>query len=476
MRKKMKSKFYDILIIGGGPAGLAAAAEIVSESNKKVLIVEMGSPLILRSCPAHSYGNCISCDVCGLMGGLGGASGLLGGKLCFFPAGDRIADHVGYNSSAANHETISFFNKIGFKHLIPPSILNSSNADEVNCFILKTYYSLPLLKTDLNRLFAKMISYIYINGGEIQCNSEAIDIKDNINNDFRFTAIVKQNDALEEIFVKDSIIIATGRSSVNRMHNIFSTIICNDQLCTVDVGVRVVMPSQNAASTIPNLQDPKLKLREGQASEARTLCWTRGGELSLTNIDGILLVDGHFGDEITQNTSVSLVSRLNVPDGYLPLDYARNLISVHDVDGPFIARESLASFMKIQGLKSNLNQSNQTIQCKELKIKNSINSEVYENAVELLHELNRISGGTILENPIGDVYAPVIDNFWGSPILDNNLMTPIEGLYIAGDITGLGRGIVQGIFCGIISSRAILQKVHSNGITRSGHGMLQKVA
>ena len=34
-------------------------------------------------------------------------------------------------------------------------------------------------------------------------------------------------------------------------------------------------------------------------------------------------------------------------------------------------------------------------------------------------------------------------------------MTAVDGLYLAGDITGLGRGIAQAIFAGIIVSKDI---------------------
>jgi len=56
------------------------------------------------------------------------------------------------------------------------------------------------------------------------------------------------------------------------------------------------------------------------------------------------------------------------------------------------------------------------------------------------------------------VFGPVIDNFWGSTVLDKNLMSNIKSIYFAGDITGYGRGIIQAIYSGLVISDSILEK------------------
>jgi uncharacterized FAD-dependent dehydrogenase len=71
----------------------------------------------------------------------------------------------------------------------------------------------------------------------------------------------------------------------------------------------------------------------------------------------------------------------------------------------------------------------------------------------MLEHLDALTGGHLYKNAV--LYAPVIDRFWDTPALDRHLMTGLPGLYVAGDATGLARGIVQAICGGLIAASAI---------------------
>ena len=87
-------KNYDLVIVGGGPAGLYTAFGIVrdriqkslkaSESvNKlpKILIIEKGNPIEKRSCPAlKNKTTCVRCSTCSIMEGMAGAGAFSDGK------------------------------------------------------------------------------------------------------------------------------------------------------------------------------------------------------------------------------------------------------------------------------------------------------------------------------------------------------------------------------------------------------------
>ena len=65
--KKNISDQYDIIIVGGGPAGLFAAYYLCEHSDLKILIIEKGKSIQKRYCPISNKQKCINCDPCNIL-------------------------------------------------------------------------------------------------------------------------------------------------------------------------------------------------------------------------------------------------------------------------------------------------------------------------------------------------------------------------------------------------------------------------
>ena len=72
-----------IAIIGAGPAGLFAAYEL--SNYFEVEIIEQGRDVDRRKCPVLDRKNCINCNPCNILSGLGGAGLFSDGKLNLNP-------------------------------------------------------------------------------------------------------------------------------------------------------------------------------------------------------------------------------------------------------------------------------------------------------------------------------------------------------------------------------------------------------
>ena len=71
-----KSAHYDVIIVGGGPAGLFAAYYLSEHSKCRVLLIEKGKTSAKRNCPISAYQECIKCKPCNILSGIGGLTAL----------------------------------------------------------------------------------------------------------------------------------------------------------------------------------------------------------------------------------------------------------------------------------------------------------------------------------------------------------------------------------------------------------------
>jgi hypothetical protein len=82
MARSSSSNVFDVIIVGGGPAGLFGAYYLAENSDLKVLVIDKGNSPLKRKCPIKENG-CIKCKPCNILCGIGGAGLFSDGKLNF---------------------------------------------------------------------------------------------------------------------------------------------------------------------------------------------------------------------------------------------------------------------------------------------------------------------------------------------------------------------------------------------------------
>ena len=445
----MKNFSCEVLIIGAGPSGLATALNLSSNGFKDLLVIDSGKDLENRRIKS-SYA--INKDIasCDISSGVGGASGVNGGKLCFFPAGERLVNKCGQSNDSANQRVLDFLLN---QHLLKIDIgdLNFKFEADGN-LSLKIYPVFILNEKEMMSFFSGFIRKINSKGMKIISRLSVTSIIEG-NNGYKYIAKCKSNSGeVIDINIKNSIVIATGRTGISFSEKTKRNLGIFSEQAKVDFGVRLEIPSLLLNTLPKEFQDPKFIISHNDSVETRTLCWCRGGEITKLIIRHQTLIDGHFGKDFSDKTGVSIVARSQVPIGVDPFIFAQEHFSQEILNsGPFCSHINVF----LNSNFSNTNCSHNKFQNKN--IKRHISREVVSRIQTLLERIDFKLNGSLLNNE-SYVFGPVIDNFWGSTVLDKNLMSNIKSIYFAGDITGYGRGIIQAIYSGLVISDSILEK------------------
>src|SRR3972149_1419464 len=91
------SKAYDVIIVGGGPAGIFAALELSQAEGLSILLIEEGKDISERRCRVRDTQQArIECQPCNVVCGLGGAGAFSDGKLVLSSqVGGQLGDYLG---------------------------------------------------------------------------------------------------------------------------------------------------------------------------------------------------------------------------------------------------------------------------------------------------------------------------------------------------------------------------------------------
>lgn len=454
--------FYDVVLVGGGIANIALALELAN-SDKSILLLELGKDISNRKCPKDELGRCIGCKPCNITSGFSGAGCFSDCKLTYSPdVGGSLIDYIG----KANFERLldkadKMFTDYG---AVQPRVHGGEYADKLAYECLK--YGMKLIKGDIRHLGTDG-SYVVMSNirkkleessnVNVLCNTKVSDI------DFESNMVTFINAGNTYKVSYGKVSIAVGRSGSEWLRHQCIAANIPVKNTSVDIGVRVECPRSITDEVTDNLYEFKIVNYSSSDNKVRTFCVNPGGYVVQENYDDCVCVNGHsLSDNKCLNTNFALLVSCNFTDPFNePILYGKSICQLSNMlaDGKVMVQRLVDLKSKKRSTKSRIARLSIEPTLSDAEpgdLRYVFPANVIDSIVETLDNLANVIPGINGVNTI--LYSPEVKFYSSKVLLNNKLQSDkYSNAYFIGDSSGVTHGIMQSVMSGMYVAEDILK-------------------
>jgi uncharacterized FAD-dependent dehydrogenase len=452
------SKHYDVIIIGGGPAGIFSALELIeADQTLKILLIEKGRSIENRHCPSAEKGMvCTNCKPCSIVNGWGGAGAFSDGKLTLTTAFGGVLD-----------EYIELEELTKLIHYVDDKYVSYGGTTEIHGSDMDKVY--PIAKA-CAAADIKLIPAIVKHLGTDKC----FEILKNMQTDLLTKIDILFDTKVEQIIVEeatvkgvitnqgetvtcDYAVACPGREGSEWFRDESRRLKLNSRANAVDIGVRVELPAVVMKDITDDLYESKMiYYTESFDDRVRTFCMNPYGKVVIENNSGIKTVNGHsYADHRSENTNFALLVSKNFTEPFdAPIEYGKSIANLSNMISGGVIVQRLGDLR--DGRRTTKDR------LKRGLVKPTLMDAVPGDLslvlpyrflvaiIEMLDAMNKVAPGVSSKHTL--LYGVEV-KFYSSRIqLTNQLETQVKNLFAVGDGAGITRGLAQASVAGIVAT------------------------
>ena len=446
-------KEYEVIIVGGGPAGIFAALTLAAGDVQDVLLLEQGKGIGDRS------RSCAGDMLCGW----GGAGAYSDGKLTL---STEVGGHLGdFLDDKSLFALLAEADRIYVGHGAPDRLFGDLSPAVEELGEKARLAGLEFIPSRIRHIGTE--NCVHVLGRMYESLAGEIEIR----TDCRVQSILAREGRVIGVRLADGearygrhVIVAPGRSGAAWMKEEARALGIRTKASAVDIGVRVELP----ATVLKPLTDVSYESKLVYYSKSfddrvRTFCMNPYGEVVAESNEGLVTVNGHsYASKKSENTNFAILVSSSFTEPFDdPIAYGRSIAQLANLLGQGVIVQRLGDLL--QGRRSTKERIAKCLTRPTLEDATPGDlSFVFpyrhlKNIIEMLQAMDSLAPGVHSRHTL--LYGVEVKFYSNRIEVSKELETRIANLFAVGDGAGITRGLLQASASGILAARAIAARL-----------------